>query len=310
MVNATPARIGQVNGGGAVDALFLKQFGGEVMGIFMNNHVALDRHIVRSISSGKTAQFPAYGRVSASYHTPGNEILGQAMNRAERTISVDDLLLADVTLAQIDDLQNHYDVRGPYAEELAYALVNKADQNVLQVALNAARGSATVTGGVGGLAITSASSATVASALITTLYSASQNFDEKNVPVEGRQVFIKPAQYYLLAATSSVQSSDFNRNPGDQAMGLASPYIAGLELVKTNNVPSTNISTGPTAYQGNFSTSVCVATHKSAVGTLKLLDLVMEITWDPRRKIWLITACYSMGHGILRPESAVEVKTA
>jgi hypothetical protein len=50
--------------------------------------------------------------------------------------------------------------------------------------------------------------------------------------------------------------------------------------------------------------------HRSAVGTVKLIDLAVEMGWDMRRQGTLLLAKYALGHGILRPESAVEVVTA
>lgn len=310
MANATPDRIGQVNGAGNVDALFLKQFGGEIMGIFQNALVAVPRHVQRNITGGKTAQFPAYGTVNANYHTVGVELVGQTMNHAERTISVDDFLVADIFLAQIDDLMNHYEVRGPYSSELGYALANKIDKQLLQTVTNAARASATVTGGSAGTVITNATAGTSASSLVTSFFTAAQTADEKNLPSEGRQMFLKPAQFYLLAQSTSLQSRDYSSTPGDVAKGVPTPELAGFEIVKTNNVPSTNIATGPTAYQGNFSTTVAIGSHMSAAGTVSLLGVTPEISWDPRRLGYLITARTSVGHGILRPESGFEIKSA
>jgi len=57
MANATVLSIGQVNGGGATDALFLKVYGGEVMTAFAEATVTEGRHMQRSISQGKSAQF-------------------------------------------------------------------------------------------------------------------------------------------------------------------------------------------------------------------------------------------------------------
>tara|TARA_R110002096_G_scaffold390861_1_gene585397 strand:- start:2013 stop:2945 length:933 start_codon:yes stop_codon:yes gene_type:complete len=310
MANNTIDRIGQVNKANAVDALFLTQFGGEIFGIFQDATVAAPMHINRNISGGKTAQFPAYGRVAAAYHTPGVELVGQTVFHAERTISVDDQLVADITLSEIDDLMNHYDVRGPFASELAFALANQGDKNVLQTAINAARASSITTGGSNGLAITSTNSDTVVADLKTAMYTTTQNFDEKNIPTEGRNMFIKPAQWYLLGADTGVQNRDYSTTPGDQATGQPSPEVAGLKLIKTNNIPTTTINSGPTAYQGVFGTTVAVATHASALGTVKLMDLTPEVTWDSRRLSWLITARFAQGHGILRPESAVEIKTS
>ena len=70
MANATVSRIGQVNASGDADALFLKVFAGEVLQSYEQYTVTSDKHMLRSISSGKSAQFPVMGRLSAEYHTP------------------------------------------------------------------------------------------------------------------------------------------------------------------------------------------------------------------------------------------------
>jgi len=49
--------------------------------------------------------------------------------------------------------------------------------------------------------------------------------------------------------------------------------------------------------------------QKEAVGTVKLLDLAMESEYDIRRQGTLMVAKYAMGHGILRPECAIELAT-
>ena len=59
MANATPSRLGLVNNSGTgYDDLFLKVWSGEVLSVFAQTNVMMDKHTVRSISSGKSAQFP------------------------------------------------------------------------------------------------------------------------------------------------------------------------------------------------------------------------------------------------------------
>jgi hypothetical protein len=50
--------------------------------------------------------------------------------------------------------------------------------------------------------------------------------------------------------------------------------------------------------------------HPSAVGTVKLMDLAFETQYDIRRQGTLMVAKYAAGHGVLRPEAAVRVKTS
>lgn len=59
MANATVLAVGQINGAGATDALFLKMFAGELLTAFDEANVVMDKHTVRNIKSGKSASFPA-----------------------------------------------------------------------------------------------------------------------------------------------------------------------------------------------------------------------------------------------------------
>lgn len=311
MTTATPTRLGETNqAGSAYTGLFLEVFGGEVMGIYQDATVAMNRHVVRNITSGKSAQFPAYGRVAAGYHTVGVELLGQTANVAEQTILIDDMLVADVFLAEIDELMNHFDMSAPYASEIAFALANANDQNILRLAVLAARGSATVSDGDGGTIVTDSDGDTSAASLLASVFSAQQSMDEKNIPQEGRQLFLKPAQYSLLAQNTTILDADYSSRPGDLGKGTTGPSLANFELVKSNNVATTNNITGPSAYQGNFNNSFASATHSSAIGTVQLKGLVVEGTRDPRRLGHLLTARQAIGSDILRPESAVEFRTA
>ena len=53
MANATPSRLGALNGGSDKDALFLKVFSGEVLTAFEQQTVMMDKHHVRTIANGK-----------------------------------------------------------------------------------------------------------------------------------------------------------------------------------------------------------------------------------------------------------------
>ena len=61
----------------------------------------------------------------------------------------------------------------------------------------------------------------------------------------------------------------------------------------------------------NVDAQYVVATvfHKSAIGTVKLMDLGMESEYDLRRQGSLMVGKMALGHGILRPESATLIKT-
>ena len=91
MSNATVSFLGKTNNGSDANSLFLKVFSGEVLASFERENKMLGMSTVRTISSGKSAQFPAIGRTTASYHTAGNEIVGSVINHAEQVITIDDV---------------------------------------------------------------------------------------------------------------------------------------------------------------------------------------------------------------------------
>jgi len=311
MANATTLNIGQVNGAGASDALFLKLFSGEVLTAFETASVTRDKHFVRTIASGKSASFPATWKVTGGYHTPGAEITGQASNVNERVITIDDLLLSSVFIPNIDEAKNHFDYRSVYSRECGVFLGTNWDKNILQVGLLAARASATVTGAFGGTSLTSTGTLyrTSATDLVAGHYAAAQALDEKDIPESAKKYsYIRPAQYYLLAQLKDLVDRDYNSGNGDMAKAKVLE-VAGIELVKTNNLPNSSVATGPAAYQGDFSKTAALIMTPDAVGTCKLMDLQSEMEYDMRRQGTLIVAKYLMGHGILRPECSVELKT-
>jgi major capsid protein len=312
MANATVSRLGQANGAGDALALFLKVFAGEVLTAFAESNVFMGRQMIRTIESGKSASFPATWKGTAAYHTPGTELVGSTVAHNERVISIDDLLVADRFIASIDEAMNHWDVRSEYSRDVGRALSKTWDKNVAQVALLAARASATVTGGNGGTAIVSATSGTSADAMIAAVADAVQALDEKDVPDEDRYTFLKPDQYYqLITSGSRAIQAETNADGPNGGVGSGKVYrLLGTTIVKTNNLPSTNVITGPAAYQGNFSTTTGLVCHRSATGTVKLIDLAVETAYDIRRQGDLIVGKYAVGHGILRPESSVEIKSA
>lgn len=310
MANATVSRLGQADAAGDASALFLKVFSGEVLAAFDETNVFASRTMSRTISSGKSAQFPASWKGSASYHTPGTELVGSVVNHNERVITIDDMLVADRFIAEIDEAMNHVDVRKEYSKDTGRALAKKFDQNLAQVMALAARASATVSGANGGTVL--ASGATVetdATVLTDAAFAAAQAMDEKDIPDQDRYLFLRPEQYYLLVNSDSRAINRDFAGQGSVAQGKIF-WIAGLQIVKTNNIPSTNVVAGPTAYRGDFTTTVALAAHRSAVGTVKLLDLSTRMDYDPRRLGTLIVSKYAVGHGILRPESAVEITSA
>ncbi len=324
----TPSRLGQINATGGNysndNALFLKVFSGEVLTAFAQKAITMDKHMVRTIASGKSAQFPRTGRTTAAYHTPGDEIDGNVIKHNEQIITINDLLLASVFISNIDEAKNHYDVRSIYSGEMGIALANQMDRHVLQTMIQAALVSTPAVDGETDMVGTvinnadlpgTASMADNADDLIAGIFAAAEELDSKNVPEEGRYVYVKPDKYYLLANSSKAINTDFgNSGNGSTASGLVL-RVAGMPIVKTNNLPTTQITTGVSAGSEarqavDARNAVALVAHPSSVGTVKLMDLATEMEYSVRHQGTLMVAKYAVGHGVLRPEASVFLRTA
>lgn len=256
--------------------LFLKVFSGEVLTTFEENNVMMPLHRVRTISSGKSAQFPVTGVAAAKYHTPGESLFGEEYDSGtdnaylsnikhnERIIHIDGVLTASAFLADIDEAKNHYEVRSIYSTEIGRQLAYNADRALIRTVIAGARKLTdrfgnTIAGGVntyGGAVIQMgttldaaanevASSTVVADgdpatggALISALFKAAELMDRKNVSDQGRYCLLPPTEYYKLV---NENQDAINRDYGNDGNGSIAQgnimSVAGIRILKSNHIP-------------------------------------------------------------------------
>lgn len=314
MANATPSRSGQSNLAGDPLALFLKVYAGEVLEAFDRESAFRQRHLVRVIPSGKSASFPVTGLAASRYHTPGAEIPGQSIAHAERIISIEDLLISDVFVASIDELMNHFEVRGIYSDAQGQAMAKRYDQNVSRVGILAARSAAAVTGLQAGAQATDADFSTDGGKLWAAVFNAGVTFDQNDVPQSDRNAFFRPVQYALIVRSEKPINRDLNDPNGSLAQGTVY-QVNSIPIVKTNNLVNTNDFTvpavdQPASRQHDYSTTMGLVAHRQAMGTVQLQDVTMESAYDIRRQGTLMVGKYLVGHGPLRAEGAYEIRTS
>lgn len=326
----TYSPMGQDNGAGADDALWLKVFAGEVLTAFKRKTIMDDKHMTQSITGAKEAQFPVTGRAGdGKYHQPGTELTGTVQNQSERTISLDRPLVADLFTDNWEEKVTHFALRGIYSNNLGDELAQTYDQHVQITLLSAARASAVVTGLDGGTQITSdlfkiatggaTDEAEKAAALANAIYQAAEQLDNNEAPEEGRYCVLRPSEYYCLVKAVqdsgfSVVNSDYN-GAGSYSDGTVTK-IAGITILKHSRVPKTDTSGavgGGDATDKNFyhgidaSKTVGMVFTSDAVGTVKLMDIGVESDYQVNRQGTLVVAKYAVGHGVLRPECSVEL---
>ena len=243
-------QLGQANMAGDKRALYLKLFSGEMFKGFQNNTIARDLVMKRTLKNGKSMQFIYTGRTKSEFHTPGNSILGDSNNAppvAEKTITVDDLLISSAFVYELDEVLSHYDLRSEISRKIGYALAEKYDRLIFRAIARGARAASPITksGYVepGGTQIrvgtnAQASDAYVPASLINAFYDAAAALDEKGVSSEGRVGVLNPRQYYeLIQAVGS--NGLVNRDVQGSALqsGNGIIEIAGIKIFKSMNIP-------------------------------------------------------------------------
>jgi hypothetical protein len=319
------SRLGRAGSSGNVNDLFLRQFAGEVLTSFEEKNIAMPLHRVRTISNGKSAQFPVTGVATAAYHTAGDTIYGGTVNASEITVTVDDLLVSSTFIPKIDEAMNHYDVRSIYSSEMGNALANAADRNIFSIIYQSATGSGTAdqeaqwtngqfASGAKGTIAVSADSTITGQEVVDSIIKSLETFDANDVTGE-KYCVLTPAMYYtLMGADTTAMNRDTGGN-GSVAGGSV-PTVGGVKIFMSNHLPTSDAGTvplnesgkGATPYTGSdayLATLKGMVFTKDAAATVKLLDLGVESEYQIERQGTLMVAKYAMGHNVLRNKAAI-----
>lgn len=333
MANAAISFGAQKLGAGSNDELRLTQYAGEVLEAFDSKVImnALIRN--RSISGGRTAQFPAFFKAYADLMVPGTELVGKDVLKNEVEISADGLLIHDIYVDRIDEMLTHYDLRGPYAKAQGAGIARIYDVMAQMLVYKASQGAELFPGDGGGTTITETAAQDFMVSgldLIDSLNRAKLELEQKDVDTDTLQAVFLPLQWSLIA------NSDKNINSLYGGQGsLASTVlqtVSGINVHKSNNfmfgrnVTAYNASTNATGlvghatdvrrlpatlaakYQGDLTKIRGLVFTEDAAAMLHVLDLNTEATWDPRRRATLMVAEMCAGGDSLRNKCAVALK--
>tara|TARA_B100001013_G_C24618703_1_gene446287 strand:- start:1449 stop:2552 length:1104 start_codon:yes stop_codon:yes gene_type:complete len=232
----------------------------EVVKAFQENNIMSGLTQSRSIANGKSATFPTFWKTNAHYHVPGVTADLDGTNEVrhdEIVITCDRVLMSDIKVAEIDELINHFDVRGMYAEQMGNALAQAYDKQLMGMAYNATQtvydrladpSAADNEPAWKGVARQTTSRAFSSGAnIVQSIYEALQTLEEYDVPTQGLVCILKPQEYYLLITDGDGTGTiAINRDYGGSG-GISSgvvPSVAGIPILKSNNLPTEDFLAG------------------------------------------------------------------
>lgn len=213
--------------------LALKLFSGAVLEAFRQKTVFYDNTgsflAQRTLTGGDTAQWPVIGDdielwsigtetdspaggdwegwatdggVRSGYHTPGEFIKGRKVNLTEKTVVVDDMLVAAIDVPFIDLDLSHFDVLQPFATKLGRSLAIDNDRKIATIARRSATQADETGIYKGGQLVYRSGTQTVNGTYVDSQIGSSlfrsdvaelaQKFDDDHVPEDGRYLFVSP----------------------------------------------------------------------------------------------------------------------
>jgi hypothetical protein len=270
-------------------------------------------------------QFIFTGRMEASYHQPGEPILGSGDPPvAEKTIVCDDLLISSAFVYDLDETLAHYSLRSEIAKKIGHALAEAYDKKIFRQIAKSAREAHPITAAPGpepgGSVINiGAGNEYNAQALVDAFFEAASILDEKNLPKQGRTAVLSPRQYYALVSQvdSNILNRDFGNSQGNLTSGEGLYEIAGISIKRSNNLPflAGNISTATPGenndYTGDFTNHCGLIYYKDAAGVVEAMAPSVQTTSGDVSVMYqgdLIVGRLAMGCGTLNPAAAIELQ--
>ena len=330
-INQNPSTLALTQGGANYDAkyaTYLKLFSGEMIKAYESACIAKGTVQSRTLRNGKSLQFIYTGRMEAGYHTPGTPILGSGDPPvAEKTIIMDDLLVASAFLYELDETLAHYSLRSEISAKIGHALAESYDKKIFRMIAKSARDASPITGEPGGSTINlGAGNQLNAQALVDAFFEAAAILDEKNVPSAGRFAVLSPRQYYALISQvdTNILNRDFGASQGSLNSGEGLYEIAGISARRSNKLPFmvTGTGTGGSAghitrvdgenndYSGDFRNSCGLIYMRDAAAVVEGIGPQVQTTGSDVKTMYqgdVVVGRLAMGAGILNPAAAIEL---
>ena len=235
-----------------------------------------------------------------------------------------------VALDELEEIINHYDARAPYSRAIGKFFAEKMDVYLMRLAILGSQGLQGAAGLAGvttdhpsGDYVEASGADTSATTLLGAIQDASEKMDAADVPDSDRYVFLKPAQYNLLAdPASQLTDRDFGGEGNGRTADGTVFRAWGFKVMKTNLLPtdnSTAVGTGATSesvvgqndrtYVTNARKTVALCYHPMCLGAVEAMPLQVATKWEDEFQSHFVIGKRATGLQILRPEAGVVIRS-
>ena len=327
-----------VDGANDMGKLWLPIWSGEVLHAYDEFRMFEPMVTSKSISSGRTIEFPITGTVSLKPAWDAGEYLvgGENSNSSQFTIELDKRpMAAHFELDNIDLMVTQWEYRQELARQAGQTLANARDKQVAAYIALAAASAKIADDPRTGLSLpdvfdVSAAVIDDAAEALKVLEGIEEfcvDLQENDVPVQGCYCVVTPRLFQQIrrlgVATDQAQATSMQPMFGGVAMagGLGAAFTEGknslsdslvymgVTILKSNHVPTANYGAteiGEARYnvQGAAANVRGMIFCSEAVASVRKTGLVVDTEDDIRRNTTFTVASMYSGTGILKPELA------
>ena len=285
-------------------SLGLKVYVNELFAAFTAKTIGLSL-VTKKMVSAPFAQFylaDTFTDADVTVQTPGNDVVSKVQKFGEVKIDVEDLLTIATSVHKLDEKLSHIDQRTEMAKARGNALAQKLDKEVFKTIDSACF---TATPGVGQKASSVVVNTAIASAttgeakgdaILDGIFDLATEFDNKDVPEDGRIFVTNPANYNALVRSQKAVNRDFTNGNGGIDAGTVFK-ISGIVVLKSTNLP------GTADVEGYLTTPRTVALAMA-------LEPTSEADKNIRSQSWDFVDSMAYGIGVLDTTTAGVLKSA
>ena len=275
---------------------------------FTRTNIATNLLYTQTISGGTGAQFIIEGKEDTAdgniaEYSAGAQVSVSDGTVDQRIINLDRPQYEARRIDRFDEAVSNYDVIAMQVRQMGANLSAKVDRKAFAAVEAASLATDLVNNGDGTVVVNTALSGGAAAgttaeangdAMAESIFEAVAAIRESD---DNGDVFVvmNPTEYSYLVQSGKAVNADFTNGNGGFDSGMVK-YIGGAYVLQSNNLPAT---TGLKA----------LAFTGQAAGIVKLFDLTTnQLSQADFLDATLLTAYYSNGMGVLRPNSAVSIK--
>jgi len=312
---------GQEGTSGAVDALHIEQYGGEVELTIARRSVLENFFPTRPLRGSSVAIKKAVGSSTLQKVTPGARNDGTKHAKGKNSVDVDTVILARAIVPILSEFQTDFNHRMALGQEHGKTIAKFHDKTLFTVGIRAALATSTFysgspTGFSGGSQVTLAGStdyqdpALLYQAIVDLLV----KMEKKDVdPVaDGVVISVRPDEFAVLEQSEFIINKEYITSDGNRLQGASLLKARGVPVVSSNNFPAlTNITTGVdvvdlygSTYEVDASKVIVTAFAPKAVLAAETIPLTHKVWWSDDYLQWCIDSYFANGAAPDRAEWA------